>query len=519
MAADDPEDDDLEYEDDEYEDEYEDEEDFDADGDEEDLGDDLDPDDIDLDDIDFGDGDFDEKPAGSKKKKIILIGAGSFFGLILVALGAVIFLGDGGSEEEVAAESARPLGALAIPPKNRMKTGRELNRPNSSRQSSEPSGRAALRPPPGASATQSPRPQLSRAPGTPTAPRNGATPSQEVGPAARVNNTENSEPTRSRTPTSLASAAPPTTQVVGARIVPGAGLTVPSVTADAYRAIPLQPKSDALAAPNQDLMETVEGRVVPKVGEDGRKAWQTYAHPFKASAQKARVSLIIRGLGLSRNTTLAAINQLPPAVSLAFSPYTQGLEQWAGLARNAGHETLFSLPMEPVDFPSSDPGPLALMTDLQEEENIARLNQIMDLSQAFVGMVQNQGSRFATSEAAFQPVLQVIRDRGLMFVDDGQVNGGLGSDLANALLMPHARGDMVIDDNASGRQIAANLRELERIAREKQVAVGIGEALPATVLQISRWIRTLPGKNIELAPVSGVATVPTPPPPPENQNQ
>ena len=78
---------------------------------------------------------------------------------------------------------------------------------------------------------------------------------------------------------------------------------------------------------------------------------------------------------------------------------------------------------------------------------------------------------------------------------------------------------MIIDDDASGSQIAANLRELERIAREKQVAVGIGEALPATVLQISRWVRTLPGKNIDLAPITGVANVPAPPPPPEIQTQ
>ncbi len=520
MAADDP-DDELEFDEDEYEGEYEDEDagDLDAEGDEDVLGDDIDQDELDFDD------DFDEKPPVSKKKKIILIGAGSFFGLLLIALGAIIFLGHGGVDEETATEALRPAGALAIPPKNRMKTGRELRRADSNKLRPRAGGNAALRPPKTSSAgpvgTPGSKPKLTRAPDGPatsTGSRDSQNDTQSDGENASESDTA-PHPATARRRTNLASAAPPTTQVIGARIVPGAGLTVPSVTADSYRAISMQPKSEALAAPNQDLMETIEGRVVPKVGGQGEKAWQTYARPFKVSPQKARISLVIRGLGLSRNTTLAAINQLPASVSLVFSPYTRGLEQWAGLARGAGHETLLSLPMEPVDFPSSDPGPLALMTDLKGEENIARLNQIMDLSQAFVGFVQNMGSRFAKSEAALQPVLEYVRDRGLMYVDDGKVKGGLGTELANSLLLPNARGDMIIDDDASGSQIAANLRELERIAKEKQVAVGIGEALPATVLQISRWVGTLPGKNIDLAPITGVANVPAPPPPPETQSQ
>ena len=82
-----------------------------------------------------------------------------------------------------------------------------------------------------------------------------------------------------------------------------------------------------------------------------------------------------------------------------------------------------------------------------------------------------------------------------MFVDDGLVKDSLGTSLANTLRLPNARADLIIDEDASAQQISANLRKLELIAKKNKVAVGIGSAYPATVLQVSRWVKTLPGKK------------------------
>ena len=48
-------------------------------------------------------------------------------------------------------------------------------------------------------------------------------------------------------------------------------------------------------------METVDGRVLPKLGKKGEPPWQAYGHPFEIEPRKVRVSLVIRGLGLSRS--------------------------------------------------------------------------------------------------------------------------------------------------------------------------------------------------------------------------
>ena len=471
-----------------------------------DPGEDLDLDGLDLGDLDFEDDDANENPSGGKKKKVILVGGSTVLILVLIALGALFFLWeDGKPEMGVKAEDAKPGSLMMIPPKRRMRMGQKLGGKARAKTPAWKTGKAALQAPSAGPSTPTSPPKLSRTPEAGSAPG----PSKQSRPAGNAK--------AASVPTNQATGKPPASQVAVARIVPGAGLTVPATTADAYSGIPPQPKAEPLAAPRRDMMETVDGRVLPKLGPKREPSWQTYAHPFEAKPRKVRVSLIIRGLGLSRNSTLAAISRLPAAVSLAFSPYTRGLEQWSGMARGAGHETLLSLPMEPMEFPASDPGPLAMMTDLESQENITRLRQIMGLSKAFVGLVQNMGSRFMTSSAALQPILAQLNKHGLVFVDDGLIKDSLGTSLANTLRLPNARADLIIDEDATGQQIRANLRELELIAKNKKVAVGIGEAYPATVLQISRWAKTLPDKNIQLAPISGVISVPASPKPEKPQ--
>ena len=344
-----------------------------------------------------------------------------------------------------------------IPPKRRMrmKTGQELGgkaRPkitqgNAKKIAPQPSSAGSMTPasPPKLSPNPKANPASDPSP-KPGAPANAAAASGTI---------------------AQATVTPPAGPVVSARVVPGAGLTVAATTADAYRSIPLQPKSKPLAAPRRDMMETVDGRVLPTLGKKREPSWQAYGHPFETEPRKVRVSLVIRGLGLSRSSTLAAISQLPAVVSLAFSPYTRGLDQWAGMARGSGHETLLSLPMEPMEFPASDPGPLAMMTSLDNKENIKRLQQIMGLSKAFVGLVQSMGSRFMTSSAALQPILSQLKQHGLMFVDDGLVKDSLGTSLANNLRLPSARANLIIDEDATAQQISANLRKLELIAKKK----------------------------------------------------
>ena len=83
------------------------------------------------------------------------------------------------------------------------------------------------------------------------------------------------------------------------------------------------------------------------------------------------------------------------------------------MARSAGHETLISLPMEPLNFPASDPGPFALQTNLSSSENINRLHFLLSVSMGNVGLLKMMGSNFVASEQALMPILKEIKNRTL----------------------------------------------------------------------------------------------------------
>src|SRR5205807_2411226 len=118
--------------------------------------------------------------------------------------------------------------------------------------------------------------------------------------------------------------------------------------------------------------------MLPIVARDGRQAWQVYARPFDGADRRPRIAVVMSELGLAGLVTESAIRELPPAVTLVFSPYARQrpIATWVEQARAAGHETLLGVPMEPLDFPRQDPGPHTLLTTLDAARNTERLESL-----------------------------------------------------------------------------------------------------------------------------------------------
>ena len=94
------------------------------------------------------------------------------------------------------------------------------------------------------------------------------------------------------------------------------------------------------------------------------------------------------------------MTKLPGAVTFAFQPYGPDVEALATKARADGHELLLQTPMEPFDYPDNDPGPQTLLTTLPAEQNLDRLTWLMSRFQGYVGIANQMGARFTSSEAA-----------------------------------------------------------------------------------------------------------------------
>jgi polysaccharide deacetylase 2 family uncharacterized protein YibQ len=259
-------------------------------------------------------------------------------------------------------------------------------------------------------------------------------------------------------------------------------------------------------APEPTLTEQGARGPLPIISQDGKQAWRFYARPFDATDRQPRIAMVIAELGLSSAATEAAVQNLPGAISLAFAPYASRLDDWMAAARAAGHEALIMLPMEPGNFPSNDPGPYTLLTTLSSSENLDRLDWALSRVAGYVGVLNYGGTRFASSEESLQPVLAMLKRRGLLFIDGWATARTVSDQLASALAVPHAVGSRRIDMEASRSAIDQRLAELEKMATEQGMAIGIGGAYPVTLERVARWAMGLADRGITLAPVSALAS-------------
>lgn len=286
---------------------------------------------------------------------------------------------------------------------------------------------------------------------------------------------------------------------------PGAGVVAPPVRLATFSELPLPAPSPPLVpAPDTGLVEQSPQGPLPKVGEDGRMAWQVYARPFPAGDRRPRIAVIVTGLGLAREATQGAIQYLPAAVTLAFDPYASGLQDWVAAARRLGHEVLLTLPMEATEFPVRDAGPRALVTAIGPGDNLNRLNYLLSRMSGYVGIVTAMGSQFTVEDVQMGPMLDAIGRRGLLYVDSGASRKSVGPAIAKQMGMPRALADMQIDQIPSRAAITKRLTELEDLARKNGAAVALAQPHPVTVERLIAWTASLEGRDVTLAPVSAV---------------
>jgi len=268
-------------------------------------------------------------------------------------------------------------------------------------------------------------------------------------------------------------------------------------------------KAEASAAPavmagiDQRLLEKSRYGLIPVIA-DGLKPFTVYAaESDRAKAVKMpAVAIVIGGLGIGAAKTADAIMKLPPAVTLAFTPYGTEPGKLAERARAQRHEILLQIPMEPYDYPDNDPGPQTLLTSLGPEQNLDRLYWHLSRLQGYAGIANFMGARFIATDAVMQPIVREATKRGLGFFDDGSAPRSVAAALATSQGTPFAKGDVTIDAVPTPAEIDQALAKLESLAKERGVAIGTASALPVSIERIGAWIKTLDSRGIMLVPLT-----------------
>jgi polysaccharide deacetylase 2 family uncharacterized protein YibQ len=112
------------------------------------------------------------------------------------------------------------------------------------------------------------------------------------------------------------------------------------------------------------------------------------------------------------------------------------------------------------------------------------------------------GEKFESATDSFVPMLEELKRRGLLYVDDGSTQESSASKAATALGLEYAIVSVQIDGGQSAAEIEKQLAKLEEMAKQQGTAIGVVRLKPDAVKQLAAWASKLEGKGLVLVPVS-----------------
>ena len=269
----------------------------------------------------------------------------------------------------------------------------------------------------------------------------------------------------------------------------------PPISAESPSARPIPP-------PDAALQEQGRFGPLPRVGADGRTSIRAYGGQFDRQDTRPRIGIVVADIGISNTQTEDAIRRLPPAVTLAISPYAPRAAQLSERLRAKGVESLVGLPLEPAGYPLNDPGNRALLTGRSGPENLANLEWVLSRFPGYVGAIGvvggMRGERFAAMEQSYQALQESLRNRGLLYLD---ARPGV-----SAPMRAWGRSvDVILDEPATRAEIEKRLGELEAIAKARGSALGLANApTPVVIDRLVAWAAGLDRRGVVLTPVSAI---------------
>jgi polysaccharide deacetylase 2 family uncharacterized protein YibQ len=241
---------------------------------------------------------------------------------------------------------------------------------------------------------------------------------------------------------------------------------------------------------------------IPRPGKSGLMPRQYYAAPASAAPGAPRIAVMVAGIGYALATGMAAVHDLPPAVSLAFSPYGSHLAVIARAARQAGHETMMGIPMRTAEEPAVTAGDKALSADAAREDNARHLDWTLSRLEGYAGATDTIGldapEVFLTDANEARWLLGTVGADGLFFVStrhDVTMPEGVHGREADAVIAPAA------GEDAERRALATAAGRAET---KGSALVVLTHPAPEAIKVLAAWCATL-ARNLALVPVSALA--------------
>ncbi|WP_243371261.1 divergent polysaccharide deacetylase family protein [Geotalea sp. SG265] len=196
------------------------------------------------------------------------------------------------------------------------------------------------------------------------------------------------------------------------------------------------------------------------------------------------VAIIIDDMGRSAREaeSLLAIN-LP--VTFSVIPGYAQARRVAEIAHGRGVEVMVHMPMEPQGYPEKKMEKNGLLLAESKEQVVSKVKGYLQEVPYAVGANNHMGSRFTENEEKMQPVLQILQERGMFFIDSMTSPRSVGFRLAREMGMKWGTRQVFLDNVQDVQAINAQLQQVVDVARKRGSAIAICHPHRATIQALS----------------------------------
>lgn len=198
-----------------------------------------------------------------------------------------------------------------------------------------------------------------------------------------------------------------------------------------------------------------------------------------------RIAVIIDDVGYP-SSNLKEYLDFEGRLTFSVLPALSGSKEYAELLHNEGFEVMIHVPMEPISYPETDPGPHAILTTDTQSDIAYKLQLMLDENPFARGANNHMGSKATAEPDIMRSTLDILKNEDLFWVDSRTTADSCGYDIARGLLIPTAKRDIFLDNEDSFSYINSQFERLKQIAKQQGTAIGIGHISRKNTLEVLR---------------------------------
>ena len=249
--------------------------------------------------------------------------------------------------------------------------------------------------------------------------------------------------------------------------------------------------------------EPQQKKTVPKAKKQIKEAKKHAESLVAGSFEKtALIAIVIDDLGQDVKQAKEVLT-LPGNITVAVMPGLPQSKDVANLAKQASHEVLLHMPMEPLKNHEKTQSPGTLSADMTPMAFLTTVSDDVESVPGAVGVNNHEGSALTENKEAMKFLMAELKARNLFFLDSLTNPKSVAYATAIEFGLKAAKRDVFLDNEGDNpAYIREQLATLVDIARKHGKAIGIGHPHPVTLSELRKWLADIGTQGIEIVPVS-----------------